>query len=239
MNYLVSLTKKHKKKIAILLAVLGIILIVIVVRNIKINEIKCFNQFGECNDRQTSELDKFRGSGYFTVKKKVNNYLSNEISINSYNIQYQFPDVLQINLIELVPSFGLSRSDLELTAMVDKSGKVLSLEKSTNAPVIQITGDLPQIGNLVSQEQLFALNFVYDVVSTAKIKNARILEHSLEIEYEDGIKVLAPLSGDREVIIGSLLLIKSQLNSVSEESKIDTGNSFHEIDLRYKNPILR
>jgi len=46
-------------------------------------------------------------------------------------------------------------------------------------------------------------------------------------------KVIFPLNGDKDLLLGSMNLIFSRLPSLKEASTIET------IDLRYKNPVLR
>lgn len=232
--------KKNRGKILIFLATLLVIsLSTIAIKKININNIECSSQFGECDSNLSESLDKYRGTNIFEVKRNISEKLANDISINSFSFQYKFPDLLRANVIKLTPTFGLKSSEGDLVALVDRSGKVLSLENFTNVPTALTESGLPQVGENVSDLQLFALEFLYDAISISEIKNSIIYENKLEIDYEDGIKVIAPLSGDREVLVGSLILIRSQLNSVTQDSKIGDDKQIREIDLRYKNPILR
>lgn len=240
MNFIKLLFKKHNKKfISGFLVLLVIFVIFSIGKSLKINNFECKGQFGDCRVEIIDGLNKFSGHNFVIAKKNAGDYLDNQVSIKAHNVRFKFPDTLVVNVVELTPAFGLKSSASDLIALVSKSGIVLSHEDNTNVPVVIIDTDLPQIGQTVNEEQLFALSLVYDVYSSFRIKNSHISKDSLEFEYEDGIKVIAPLSGDREVLVGSLNLIKSQLNSIVQDSRIESERNISEIDLRYKNPILR
>ena len=57
--------------------------------------------------------------------------------------------------------------------------------------------------------------------------------------FADGKKVIFPLKGDREVLMGTLLVILNQLNSEGRGTKIEDINNFKVIDLRYNNPVIK
>ena len=53
------------------------------------------------------------------------------------------------------------------------------------------------------------------------------------VKIAGGVKVIFPLEGDIDVLLGSLRLILSQLNNDEREIRIGS------IDLRFENPVLR
>jgi hypothetical protein len=66
-----------------------------------------------------------------------------------------------------------------------------------------------------------------------------IVNESLQTFLPDGKKVIFPLNRDASVLFGSLKLVIDVLNSDTKEPKIENDLLVKEIDLRFKNPVLR
>jgi len=72
------------------------------------------------------------------------------------------------------------------------------------------------------------------------VKEVRLRDRGLEARIGE-ILIIFPLEGDRDVLMGSLQLVLSQLNSGSEDFRIEEalGSKPKVVDFRYKNPIVR
>ncbi len=90
--------------------------------------------------------------------------------------------------------------------------------------------NFPNVGEKVTEETLFALELLYDMFSFYQVQTGKIDKSSLVIELSRGPKVIFPLEGSHQVLLGSLRLVLSKLNSDSQVSTID---------LRFKNPVIK
>ena len=72
-----------------------------------------------------------------------------------------------------------------------------------------------------------------------QINIGEIINDSLVIELDSGTKVLFPLEGDKQILLGALRLIDSKVTTEGEELSGVDGQVVETIDLRYKNPVLR
>src|SRR5258708_27862598 len=137
-------------------------------------------------------------------------------------MQYSF----KVVVIERKPiaAFILSPNEFDL---VDKDGIVTEKSSKTALPKldssIQLTG-----GQIVYLANLMSRLYNFFGVTSGKVSR-----DGLEVNNIHGRKVVFPLSGDIDVLLGSLTLIISRLPSVPEASTMVT------IDLRFKNPVLR
>ncbi len=59
---------------------------------------------------------------------------------------------------------------------------------------------------------------------------------SLVVDIPHERAVLFTLEGDKDALLGGLKLIMSRLNKIAQDSKIE---GVTEIDLRFKNPVVR
>lgn len=65
--------------------------------------------------------------------------------------------------------------------------------------------------------------------------------NSLLVELNDYPKIIFPLEGDREVLVGTAIFILSKINKIGiSDGKIaDIQSRISTIDLRYKNPVIK
>jgi len=124
------------------------------------------------------------------------------------------------------PSFML-KNDTNQVVTIDQNGRVLGTSSDTALPSVSVLGNLKKVGEIVDQKHLFALNLMQGVNQMYQIDNGKIEDDSLVVELPPSIKVIFPLSGDSQILLGSLRLVYSKVGE------------YHEIDLRFKNPVLR
>lgn len=206
---------------------------------IKIRKVTCTSQFGPCNPEIQAKIDSLGGKNLAETDDKLESILSENILVEEYFTQFRFPDEISVDILETKPMFALRKLREERVSLIDKKGHVIAVSDSTNLPMVETEGEPPMLGDKVEASTLFALNLIYDMFSSYGVQSGTIVNSSFEIDLNGGPKVLFPLAGDREVLRGSLTLIISRLNSEDEISRIEEINKVNEIDLRYKNPIIR
>ena len=109
----------------------------------------------------------------------------------------------------------------------------IAIAGSSALPLIIVTGDLPKIGQNIGAENLFAHDLAQGIFQMYQIRNFAIQNGSLLVELPGQIRVILPLDGDTDILLGSLRLIYSKIQA--------DGNplGYSQIDLRFKNPVLR
>jgi len=222
---------------------LGIVLFIsiplfLIPRLIKISQITCKSQFGPCNSVIQKILDDIKTEKLSIVKEEIKSKLSQNVLVREYFIQYKFPNILEINLIEAKPKYAIADKEKNIV-LVDARGYVVSSQSSSSLPTLEIDDELGKVGEKVNKNILFAGEIIYDMFSLYGIEYGKITGDRLEMTTEDGIKIIYPLEGDKEILVGSLVAIMSRLKETDEETKIEEEKSVSEIDLRYKNPVLR
>jgi len=201
-----------------------------------IRRVECESQYGPCSINITKGLDSFKDLSFKGAKRKILFELSQNLFISDYSVRYAFPDTIKIYVVEDRPRYALKDSESSDFALVDQKGLVLTHSKETNLPQVASFGT-PAIGSRVTQEQLLALNIVYDVYYLYKIKDASIQENEFVVELDGGPKIIFPLDGDRETLVGTLNFLLTNIGRVEKDSK--SHSLISEIDLRFRNPVLR
>jgi len=222
---------------------LGIVLfvslpILIIPRLINIEKVTCRSQFGPCNIVIQEELDSINGGNLIDIREKVKNVLAKSVLVREFYIQYKIPNTLKVDLLEAKPKYAISDKNKNII-LVDARGYILTSQKTSSLPTIEVDKELKKVGEQVDENTLFAGEIIYDMFSLYSIDYGKIVEDRLEIISSDDIKIIYPLVGDREVLVGSLVAIMSRLKESNEAPRIEEVKSVSEIDLRYKNPVLR
>ena len=202
---------------------------------IKIKNISCQSQYGPCSNDLNQKLDGYKNKSLREAKKGITRELKNDNTVSQFGFQLKFPATLKIDLIEDKALYALVKESDPNFFLVNKDGTVIKIVAETNLPRVILESTPPNVGEKVSSENLFALKIVYDLWTLYQIKEGAITQNYLTIMHPTGIKVIFPLEGDKDLLIGSLQLILSRLNGATKDSKINVST----IDLRFKNPVLK
>jgi hypothetical protein len=206
---------------------------------ITIKKFQCVSQYGPCSQSTQDLLIKEAGKNLLTVKKDLIQVFKDDSTVKEYSINYQIPDILKINLIEKKAINAIYSLAQKKYALADNEGLIIRILDETNLPVVEISGPLKNVGEKVGVEENNALQIINLFYNTYFVKRGSLINESLETFLPDGKKVIFPLDRDASVLFGSLKLVMDVLNSDTKEPKIENDLQIKEIDLRFKNPVLR
>jgi cell division septal protein FtsQ len=233
-------SRKNKVKYFIYLLFLLLIavgFILVLPQKIKITEINCRSQFGQCPNQINDTLNSVLGKDLKSSKREIKTLLTENLYVEKYTIYFRIPNKIEVNIIIRKPYFGVKTEDDDYY-LISKDGLVISKSEFSNLPFIEI-GENLKVGDKLKESQIFSLKLVSDIFSLYKIDFASIEKDSLVVMLSSGTTVYFPLQGDYKVLVGAMRMIIEQLNSGRENFRIEKALSEISIDLRYKNPILR
>lgn len=229
------------KLLKILLLVLPpwiiIALVYFLPRAININTIECESQYGPCNTVLARRIDEIQSGKLREAKSDLKAILSDNVFVKEYSSQFEYPDKIRVFLVEEKPVYAL-RKDNEENFLVSSEGYVLTRSSSTNLPTISAESSFPSVGEKVSTDAHFALEIIYDVYPLYQVERSTMDSKGLHVFISEGLEIIFPLEGDRQILLGSLNLILSQLRGGKEDPKIEEVSDVEIIDLRFKNPVL-
>lgn len=224
--------------------ILSIILIIIFIgltplvikKSIKIKKIDCQSQFGQCP--QNFEYDEYetKSYDYNFVKKQIENNLKSDVSVNSYLIQYRIPNTIKIDLNIKSPKNAIYSVSTNKFYLLSSDGIVLSIVDNTSLPKISVDNIELEIGKKISEREMFAVEILNYMSFLFSVNEGKIEKNDLKFVTSGGINIIFPTEGDTNLLVGSVRLIFSRLNDETEGIRM---NEIREIDLRYKNPVLR
>lgn len=194
--------------------------------------IKCQSQFGECPSEVLRDLQNYKNKSLYSAKAGISKSLKKNYLVSSYILQFKLPNVVLVQVVVKKPVFALQNKAAGMVALTDIDGKVLSTNKQTTLPVIDIDHELPKPGDYVGDNNLFALKLISGVNEMYQISLGQLINDTLVVDLTGPIRVIFPLEGETEVLLGALKLIYTKTQG-------DLAGKFTQIDLRYKNPVLR
>ena len=216
-----------------------LILIFSLPKLVKINQIFCLNQYGNCGDYFLLKIKDFEGQSLFNSKKSLTKYLTNEPSIEEFSLVYKFPDKIQAMIIEKKAKFALKDINQNFYVLIDENGLVLRIQNSSTLPYVITDEMFKNVGEKVSSKEKFALDLIYDFSITYQLHLGIIKNDSLTVELPKGLQLIFPLEGDKTLLLSSLNAILERLNTGAKDTKIEKAKIVKSIDLRFKNPIIK
>jgi hypothetical protein len=193
---------------------------------------ECESQFGDCPSDVNSGLKSLNSKNLFDARRKANSYLKNSYLVSDYSIQYKLPNIMLINIIAKKPYFAIKDSSSGKIILIDRRGIVLAESEDSGLPMIEVADSLKKIGEEVDKNYLFALNLISGVNEMYQVRYGMIANDALTVDIPHGLRVIFPLEGDSEVLLGGLRLIYAKVTA-------EYLGTYSQIDMRYKNPVLR
>lgn len=224
------------KVLFIVLIPLLIVAIYFAYRKIKINTIICQSQYGPCSESLDNEIDKAQGKNIASSISEVKKTLSQSNEVSQYSVRFNLPSYLKIYIVEKKGEVAITKTGLDNFFILDKDGLIISQVKRTSLPTLVLMDNSNinlKVGERVHGDVLFAEDVARLAFTAYETRSISIYSDRIEFSLKDGRKIIFPTSGETDVLFGSLELILSRLNNQAQEIRIG------EIDLRYKNPVLR
>lgn len=221
------------KKI-ILPAVLIIIAAVLILPGFLLKvRVECRSQFGECPPDLRQSLVEADNKSFYSAKKMIEKKIKSNFLVSNFTVQFKLPNILKVNLLVKKPFYAISNSG-GVFDLVESEGVVVAQASSAALLYVTISGDLPAVGQNVGEKYLLALKLIDGVNKMYQTGSGVIETDTLLVDLPPKIRVIFPLAGySREMLLGSLRLVYSNIQSG------ENGNTYSQIDLRYRNPVLR
>lgn len=207
-------------------------------RIIKIDSIRCSTQFGQCGDAFEDlylEEDKVN---LLVAREMLEGKIKADFRIDKSSVRYSFPSTLDVSIVMREPRFGLKRDDSSGVGLVDREGMVILFEDKTALPTLNVD-DVPNVGEHIPDKYIFALSVVDRFFRYYDVKSADYSDHKLTMYLNNYPRLIFPETGDAELLTGSASFILSRLKQQPEDFRIESTEQIQEIDLRFKNPVLR
>ena len=224
----------------VVLGVLGIIVFLLGVAQtpnfVKIRSIECVSQYGPCSKEVTESLNTFVGRPFPEAVNGVGEYFDSNASHQASRTYFKLPNRLVVSVLERKPAYAVKIKNQNLFALVDLDGLVLRYVEKTALPHIEVATK-PDVLERLQAGDLFALQLISQIQKSYEISQVSKYEDRVEMTI-DGYKVLLPIAGEAEIVLGALYTIFNQLNNPEFASIIGDRN-LNVVDLRYKNPVLR
>jgi hypothetical protein len=216
---------------AIITVALILATVLVMPRVLKIKT-ECQSQYGQCPKEIKNQTSFYDGKSLYLAKKGIKKDLSANYLVSDFSTQFKLPNILLVSILIKKPIFALKNATSNSVVTVGSDGKVLSISDTSVLPTIITQETLVSTGEYVGDSNLFALNLIQGISQMYQVNTAKIENDSLVVELPGSLEVIFPLEGDYQVLLGSLRLIYSKVQT-------EQPGKYRELDLRFKNPVLR
>jgi len=212
----------------------GLVLLIIIILPfiIKVG-VECQSQFGACPSEIEVQLNRFDGSSLFRARRESSKYLAKNYLVSDFSMQFKIPNLLDINLLIKKPAFAILDRSTGKTGLVDKDGRIISVSLGSSLPTVAVMKTDLQVGSSVSAQELFALELIQGIWQMYQVGLGELKDDGLVVELPGRITVIFPKEGGKDILLGEVRLVYGKVEN------IDTLGKYSQIDLRFKNPVLR
>ena len=117
----------------------------------------------------SESLDELVGSKYESVREGVKDILGNSLFIEDYSYQLKLPDKITVNILQRKTQFALKKKDNENLFLIDKEGNVIDTGVFSNLPTLELNGNIPNVGETISDDIAFTLDVFNDLYKLYQI----------------------------------------------------------------------
>lgn len=210
-----------------------LLLIFLPPRLIKISKIECAIQYGLCPEDIEQRIKNKELKSLSEIKENIKKIMSDYYYVTDFSMQFKIPSTLRVEILVKKPIFAIKQKNTQNFALIDKNGKILAVSQNSGLPTIVTEYPIKSVGTSVEPKELLAMKLISGVFSMYQINLGNVEGTSLLVDLPPGLRVIFPLGEDvdRDVALGSLRVIYSKV--------MEEPGKYREIDLRFRNPVLR
>jgi hypothetical protein len=220
---------KRKKIFIILLIVGSLTLLVLGYKSVKVERIECQSQFGPCDEETNGALSAYEGKTLLVSYTGVRRELNNNLKVSHYTVKFLDPRTIQTRVTQRKPQVAVIAEGENKYHLYSKDGILLETEEETQLPVVRIM----DISVITKEQMNFVIEMAHALNQTYNVNAIVIQQGGMEFEVTGSPKIIFPVQGDIDVLLGSLTFVLSQLNSQLGDFRMEF------IDFRFKNPVIK
>lgn len=212
-----------------IILVLLLLLLLVGYKNLKVAEIKCSSQYGPCDQEVATKLKSFEGEKIISTYQNINDLLGSDHKVANYKLNFAGPLHIEAEINQRKPSVAVQASGDSKYYLYSEDGYLLSIAKETQLPTINL---LDKSVATINQTK-FVIEMAYALNQTYNVNMLVVRDGGMEFEVLGAPKIVYPIQGDIDVLLGSLTFVLSQLNTQLGDFKMES------VDFRFKNPVIR
>ncbi len=203
-------------------------------RFMSVGRVRCLSQYGVCSRAILDNIETIPTDSLLGYKGKLVRKLSENELISSFSITFVFPWNYRVDLVEAKADLVLDTGEGSSLVLLTRTGQKVGETEESVLPKIKLM-DGVELG-----DYSIVAGLIREMSVNQGIMEGVINSEGLIIVMPDGIKLIYPVKGDLDVLLGATSAVLSWLNSEKEQFRI--GNELEgvrEVDFRFNNPVLR
>ncbi|MCX7928099.1 MAG: hypothetical protein N2558_00245 [Patescibacteria group bacterium] len=219
--------------------------VIFCIKLLPVKKITCevVNSSKDCSYYIPEILDHYKNSKFYSFYKNMYLELKKEVIIKDFAI---YLDLINFGwIVKIIPRkicCAIAKDQAGPFLIVSQDGYVISRKfENLNLPLIFVETELPEKGALLDEKTMFALSILKDMHFIYGVNFGVLNKDRLVIELDAKKRVLFPLKGEKDLLIGGIMYVLNRLENryVITKQEISFLDSGIEIDMRFTNPVLR
>ena len=199
-------------------------------RNAKLETVICQSQYGPCSIEITELLNSYVGKNVLTSYLNIGDALREHNHVVSAVVKFDGLNSLRITTIQRKAQVAIQAVGDSNYYLYSSDGYGISVETETQLPVVILKDN-----SIVTRDQeQFVIRMAHVLNETYNVKQIEVVDSGLQFKKDNSPQVIFPLSGDEDILLGSLTFVLSQLNTQVEGLTMESI-----LDFRFRNPIIR
>lgn len=220
----------RRKKIFTIILIIGLVIVISVgYSRLTVKNIQCQSQFGPCDDEIVSALEVYKDKVLLHSYSGLRQELNNHSKVADYSVNFLDPATIQAKVVQRRPQVAVIAEGSGEYHLYSFEGYLLEKATETQLPVVRIK----DISVITDDQMKFVIEMAYTLNQTYNVNSVLIQEGGMEFEMANAPKIIFPVQGDIDVLLGSLTFVLSQLNSQLGDFRMES------VDFRFKNPVIR
>lgn len=220
----------NRKRLFTTILVIGSVsLFVFAYNRLRVTSIECQSQFGICDEDVLNELNSKEGQTLLHAFSGVRKTLNTHPKVSHYVTRFTNPSSLTALITQRRPQIAIVGEGSSDYYVYSEDGILLDTLSETQLPLVRIQ----DISVITNEQMIFVIKMAYALYQTYEVKTFVIQNGGIEFELPNSPKIIFPVQGDIDVLLGSLTFVLSQLNTQLEDFRMEA------IDFRFNNPVIK
>jgi hypothetical protein len=219
------------KRVLVIFVAAGIAiggLLMVGVFGLKIGEVGCESQYGPCSAEVRKLADEASGKNMFAARKRIDEKLGKSSLVIEYTLEFRLPFGLKVEVVENKGEAVVVDATSGDARIIDREGRTVKEAEGSSLPRL-----VKKDAGVTAEQEAFAGEILNTLMRWKGTKTGEIENEGFRVKTDGGYTFVFPLEGDVDILLGSMNLILSWLNTNGGDTRITL------VDLRYKNPVIR
>lgn len=206
----------------------------------KVSSVSCMVENKSCPENINEVASSFVGQPMWSLNRNIRVKLQEFSEIEQFSTRISPLGDVSISVVLRDPIIAIKAEGSTEATFYTENGVPAGVGSVTSLPIIMVKEQID------SSRIPFVVELSSELTRMLSIRTYELTQSALVLTLLDSRRLLYPLDGDVDTLLGATLITFSQLNAGTEKLIINNERGqpaeekvVQEVDFRFKNPVLR